>query len=164
MTSNIRQNNNQVFIDITQDIKPYEGQLTIKSIDKKGNVFIYKTPNIITYAARTVMSKLLVGDSVSTYKLTKLAIGLDGTIPTRNDVTLGNELLQVPFTSYTYPDVGHVEMTSIIDFVSPANGQILREAGLFCGDGTTLFARQVYGAITKTPSLQLQYIWRIIYT
>lgn len=155
---------NSIVVDVAKDLKPYEGKLTIKSIDRQGNVFIYKTPNVITFGARDVMAHLLVGDNVSTYKLANLAVGLDNTAPTRNDTSLANELLQVPFTTYTFPAAGQVEMTAILDFSSPANGQILNEAGLICADGTTLFARQVFGDITKTSALQLQFIWRIIYT
>jgi len=156
--------NQAVIVEVAKDLKPYEGQLIIKSVDLNGNEFTYKTPNIITYGARDVMSHLLVGDDVATLKLANLAVGLNNTAPTRNDTSLANELLQVAFTSHTYPDVGQVEMTAILDFSSPANGQVLNEAGLICADGSTLFARQVYGDITKTSSLQLQYIWRIIFT
>jgi hypothetical protein len=155
---------NSLIVDVAKDLKPYEGQLTIKSIDRKGNVFVYDTPNVITFAARPVMAHLLVGDNVTTYKLANLAVGLNNTAPSRDDTSLANELLQVPFTTYTFPEDGHVEMSAILDFSSPANGQVLNEAGLICADGTTLFARQVYGDITKTSALQLQYIWRIIYT
>jgi hypothetical protein len=151
-------------VDIVKECKPYEGRLIIKSIDKNGNVFVYDTPNVITFGARDVMSHLLVGDSVTTYKLAYLAVGLNNTAPTRDDTSLANQLLQVPFTNYTFPTTGQVEMTAVLDFTSPANGQVLNEAGLICADGTTLFARQVFGDITKTSSLQLQFIWRIIYT
>ena len=151
-------------VEIAKDLKPMEGQLTIKSIDRQGNEFIYHTPNVITFDARDVMAHLLVGDNVATYQLAFLAVGLNNTAPTRSDTSLANELLQVPFLSYTFPAAGQVEITSVLDFVSPANGQILNEAGLMCNDGTTMFARQVYGDIEKTSALQLQYIWRIIYT
>lgn len=153
-----------IMVDITKEFKPYEGQLTIRSTDRQGNVFTYKTPNVITFGARDVMAHLLVGDDVTNYKLANLAVGLNNTAPTRSDTTLANELLQVSFTSYSFPAAGQVEMTAILDFTSPANGQILNEAGLICADGTTLFARQVFGDITKTSALQLQFIWRIIYT
>lgn len=157
-------NKNSVIVDVAKDLKPFEGKLTIKSIDKNGNTYIYKTPNVITFGARDVMAHLLVGDDVTNYKLANLAVGLDNTAPTRDDTALANELLQVSFTTYTFPAAGQVEMTAILDFSSPANGNVLNEAGLICADGTTLFARQIFGDITKTSALQLQFIWRIIYT
>jgi len=153
-----------IMVDIAKELKPFEGQLTIKSIDRQGNEYVYETPNVITHDARNVMSHLLAGDSVANFQLNYLAVGINNTAPTRNDTSLANEVLQVPYTTYTFPDLGQVEFTAILDFSSPANGEVLNEAGLICSDGTTLFARQVFGDITKTSALQLQFIWRIIYT
>jgi len=144
---------------------PCKGELTIKAIDKSGKVvYVYDTPNTIVYDARSLMASLLVGDSVSTKKLSKIGTGLDGTIPVRTDTALGNELLKVDITGYSLPEVGQVELTALLDYTSAANGQPLQEAGLFSADGTTMFARQIFGTITKTSSLQLQFIWRIIFT
>lgn len=152
-------------VDNTSKDLPCHGQLTIKSIDKQGNVVhIYETPNTIVYDARGLMASLLVGDSVAAKKLGKIGTGLDGTLPVRTNSTLGNELLKVDITGYTFPATGHVELTALLDYTSAANGQLLQEAGLFTADGTTMFARQVFGTITKSASLQLQFIWRIIFT
>ena len=157
--------NNLGLIEDTHKDLPCKGELTVKAIDKNGKVvFIYETPNTIVYGARDLMSSLLVGDSVASKKLSKIGAGLDGTIPVRTDTTLGNELLKVDITGYSFPEIGQVELTALLDYNSAANGQPLQEAGLFSADGTTMFARQIFGTITKTASLQLQFIWRIIFT
>lgn len=152
-------------VDKTKSDLPCSGQLTIKAFDKKGReVYIYNTPNTIVYDARDLMAFLLAGDNVSDNRIGKIGTGLDGTPPVRTDTTLGNEILKVDTTSYTFPAVGQVEFTAILDYTSVANGQPLQEAGLFSADGTTMFARQIFGTITKTNLLQLQFIWRIIFT
>jgi hypothetical protein len=152
-------------VDTTRNDLPCRGQLKIKAIDRKGReVYVYNTPNTIVFDARQLMAALLAGDSVSTNKISKIGTGLDITPPLRTDTTLGNEILKVDITSYTFPEVGHVEFTAILDYTSVANGQSLTEAGLFSADGNTMFARQIFGAVTKTNLLQLQFIWRIIFT
>lgn len=156
---------NKNFADKTTTELPCKGELTIKSYDLKGNlVHVYDTPNTIVFDARDIMASLLAGDSVATKKIAKIGTGLDGTLPVRADTSLGNELLKVDITSYTFPATGHVEFTAILDYTSAANGQVLQEAGLFTADGTKMFARQIFGAITKSNLLQLQFIWRIIFT
>jgi len=153
-------------VDIAKDIKPYEGRLEIRSIDRQGNVFLYKTPNVITFDARIVMSHLLVGDAVNTYRIAFIAVGLGSTAPQRSDTSLIQQIHQQPIEPYDFPDgdTGQVEITATLDFTSPANGSTLREAGLVSANGTTLFARQVHGDIFKDNGIQLQYIWRIIFT
>ena len=95
-----------------------------------------------------------------------IGVGINDTAPSRSDTSLVNEVHQQTIDAYDFPngDIGQVEITATLDFVSPANGETLREAGLISADGTTLFARQVHGGITKDSSIQLQYIWRIVFT
>lgn len=151
-------------IDTTTKELPCRGELTIKCIDKNGNEYIYDTPNTIVFDARDIMASLLVGDDVANLKIAKLGVGLDATLPERADVSLANELLKVDIIGYTFPEPGHVEITAILDYTSAANGQQLQEAGLFTADESKMFARQIFGLITKTNLFQLQFIWRIIFT
>ncbi len=159
------QNDNTNFIDSTKENLPYKGELIIRELDLAGNVvYEYTTPNTIVYDARGLMASLLAGDDTTNRKIGKLGVGLDGTAPSRDDSALGNEKLKVDIVGYTFPEEGHVEFTALLDNNSAANGDELREVGLFSNDGTTLFARQVFGTITKSSSLQLQVVWRIIFT
>ena len=154
------------FVDVATDIKPFEGELTIISTDLRGNKFTYRTPNVIVFDARITMAHLLVGDSVSTYKIGFIAVGQNSTAPQRSDTALVQQVIQQPIEPYDFPggDIGQVEITATLDFTSEANGSTLREAGLFSANGTRMFARQIHGAIVKDSSIQLQYIWRIIFT
>jgi len=153
-------------VDIANDIKPYEGRLEIRSIDRAGNVFVYKTPNVIVFDARKTMAHLLVGDQVSVYKVGFIAVGIGNTAPQRADTALISQIHQQAIEPYSFPDgdTGEVEITATLDFTSPANGNTLREAGLMSLNGTQLFARQVHGDIFKDSGIQLQYIWRVIFT
>ena len=155
------------FVDIAKEMKPYEGELLIKSIDRTGKVIhVYKTPNVITFDARIVMSHLLVGDQVNTYRIGFIGVGTSNPAPQRSDTALITEVHQQIIEPYDFPDgdTGQVEITATLDFTSPANGNTLREAGLISANGITLFARQVHGDIFKDSGIQLQYIWRIIFT
>lgn len=155
------------FIDIAnKDLKPYEGHLQVRSIDRQGNTHIYKTPNVITFDARKAMSHLLVGDAVDTYRIGFIGVGTANSAPQRSDTALVAEVHQQPIEPYDFPDgdVGQVEITATLDFTSPANGNTLREAGLISNNGILLFARQAHGDIFKDSTIQLQYIWRIIFT
>ena len=160
------QGSSTLLVDIAKDIKPFVGELSIRAIDKKGNVTIYRTPNVITFDARKAMSHLLVGDSVNSYKIGYIGVGTSNTAPARTDTGLLQQVHQQPIEPYSFPngDAGQVEITATLDFSSPTNGSSLKEAGLVCANTTTLFARQIHGAIEKDSSIQLQYIWRIIFT
>jgi len=153
------------FTENGNEIKPY-GKLEIRQIDRKGNIFVYKTPNVITFDARVVMSHLLVGDQVSDYKIGFIAVGVGSVAPARSDTALVQEIHQQPIEPYDFPDgdTGQVEITATLDFISSTNNNTLREAGLVSLDGSTLFARQVHGDIYKDSGIQLQYVWRIIFT
>lgn len=154
------------FVDVAKDIKPVEGRLRIRSIDRAGNRYEYKTPNVIVFDARITMAHLLVGDLVNTYKIGFIGVGTGNTAPQRADTSLIAEVHQQAIEPYSFPDGdnGQVEITATLDFISPANGNTLREAGLISLNGTSLFARQVHGDIFKDAGIQLQYIWRIIFT
>jgi len=155
------------FVERADDIKPCEGKLEIRSIDRKGRVLhTWKTPNVIVFDARVIMAHLLVGDQVPTYKIGYIGVGTGGNAPQRSDTTLVAEVHKQGIEPYSFPDGdnGQVEITATLDFGSAANGNTLREAGLISLDGTTLFARQVHGDIFKDSGIQLQYIWRIIFT
>jgi hypothetical protein len=151
------------FVDIADACR---GELTVISTDRRGNKFTYNTPNVIVFDARPTLAHLLVGDAVSTYKIGFIAVGLNNTAPQRSDTGLIQQVLQQPIEPYDFPggDNGQVEITATLDFTSAANGSTLQEAGLFSANGSRMFARQVHGAIAKDSSIQLQYIWRIIFT
>lgn len=150
-------------IDLSDNVyNKYIGMLSIEEIHDNGSTKIHHSPNVITYDARTIMSYLLVGEEAVNKFVKYLKVGNDNTTPTRNDtglITLADTLS----VTYTHPDVDRVVIEAILPNITAANGTTLREAGLFNNDGQ-MFSRQVHGDIAKTSSLQLKYIWTIIFT
>ena len=142
----------------------YHGTLEITAIDRAGNRYVYATANTITYDARKAMAHLLVGEDYVNRKVTKLALGTGATAPVRGNTALQIPLLVVPADSIVWPADGQVEFTTTLDFLSPANGSILTEAGLISNDETKLFARQVYTATPKDENFRLEFRWRIVFT
>jgi len=140
------------------------GKLTVTAIDRKGSRFVYKTPNTLTNEAARVASHLLVADDIANLKITQFKIGTGATAPTRADTDLETPVHQQAITEFTFPNVGQTEYKIIVDFLTPANGSMLTEAGLFSADGNSLFARQVHTAIPKDENYKIEYRWRIVFT
>ncbi len=140
----------------------YAGVLEIHELHKNGDIIIRQTPNVITYDARTIMTYLIAGETLTNKYVRYLKVGTINTAPTRGDTALYN-LVDTVTVTYTFPQVDRVVFEGILPDVTPCNGSTLREAGLFNTDGQ-MFARQVYGDIAKTSAIQLKYIWTIIFT
>ena len=140
------------------------GQLIVTAIDRKGGLFVYKTPNTLTNEAARQVSHLLVGDNFANLKVTEFKVGTGSTAPLRTDTDLETPVHQQAVTEITFPDVGQVEFKMVLDFVTAANGFQLVEAGLFSADGNSLFARQVHTVISKDENYKIEYRWRIVFT
>lgn len=151
--------------DDTSKELPCRGEVTIKIFDLDGALIKrYHSPNTIVHKARDIMAHILVGDGATNRKISKLGVGESNIAPVRTDEALKDEVLKVDIISNTFPAEGQVEMTALLDYNSTANGKTLQEAGLFTSDNTLMFARQIHASITKTSSIQIQYLWRIIFT
>jgi len=138
-----------------------EGHLTLTAIDRKGNKFIYDTPNIITFGAAKSAAHALVGETA--YMAAELGVG-DGVTPaTRSDTALDSEAYRQSLGTPTFPFVGQVEFAVTLDFICGANGFFLTEAGIFTTNNT-LLARQVHSSVEKDSNFQLEYRWRIVFT
>jgi hypothetical protein len=142
----------------------YYGELVIEAIDRKGNRFRYITPNTLTNEAARLCSHLLVGDDTANLSVIRLGIGTGTTPPERTDTSLEAEVHQQAVDAFSYPQVGQVEFQTIVEFIAPANGEMITEAGLIAGNGTSLFSRQVHTAIPKDENFRLEYRWRIVFT
>lgn len=150
-------------IDISDNMaNKFVGVLEIHEIHDNGEVVVRHTPNVITYDARRIMSYLLSGENRDNKYAKYIRVGTNNTAPTRSDTALVTEVDNFALT-YTFPAVDRVVFEGILPNVSPANGQTLREAGLFNNDAQ-MFARQIHGDIAKTSAIQLKYIWTIIFT
>jgi len=140
------------------------GDLCVTAIDRKGNRFEYITPNTLTFEAARVMSHLLVGDQVADFKVLRLGVGTGTVAPVRSNQALGNLVHQQPVDDVIFPQVGQTEFVATLDFITPANGYDLTEAGLMCANVTVLFARQVYTGVPKDENFRLEFRWRIVFT
>lgn len=135
------------------------------AIDRRGNRFIYFTPNIITYEARQVMAHALVGET--DYMVTTMAFGSDNTAASRGDTALVAQTYTKSVGTPTFPlvasqEIGQVLFTVLLDF-DEANGDTFQEAGLLAAN-SSLVARQVHSSVTKDSNFQLEYRWLLIFT
>lgn len=130
----------------------------------------YAIRNTITYDGFNSPLYLWSQDTGSPldWRMVKLAPGTNGTPPTPGDLGLGGPLSEpdsIPLVAANrtvVPAAGEIVLTGTLSTLQ-ANGQTLREIGLFLGNGT-LFARQVYPGIPKTNAITVTYTWRIAVT
>lgn len=119
--------------------------------------------NIITTAGKNLIRDL-IGD-VSTYGVTYFANGTDDTSVDISDTALGSEVFRNPITTTVYVDK-KVTFKYYLSSVQ-ANGNTLKEAGLFGGNATgtadsgTLVAHVTHDDIVKTSSVAITFSWDI---
>jgi len=140
------------------------GELCVTAIDREGSRFEYMTANTLTFEAARVMSHLLVGHLPVDFSVTRLGVGTGTVAPVRGNQALGNLVHQQTVDQILLPQPGQTEFVSTLDFITPANGNVLTEAGLMCADGTILFARQVHVGVPKDQNFRLEYRWRLVFT
>lgn len=130
----------------------------------------YATFNTIVYNGMNSPLYLWSQDtgSPTDWRIVKLTPGTNGTPPTYGDVGLGASLggpADINLTSanrQVVASTGELIITGTLG-TGQANGQSLREIGLFMGSGA-LFARQVHPQIDKTGSITVTYTWRLAIT
>lgn len=130
----------------------------------------YAIRNQITYNGYNSPLYLWTQDvgTPADWQMAKLVPGTNGTPPTIGDVALGSplgpadEIVLSALNRTVVPSSGELVITGTLTTLQ-ANGQDLREVGLFLGNGQ-LFARQVYPSIPKTGAITVTYTWRIAVT
>jgi len=86
-----------------------------------------------------------------------IASGTDNTDPSEDDTALGDEKARIQVTVESYTD-NQVTFSVVVNSAQ-ANGNTLRELGLFdTSTAGTCFLRETYGAITKTSSVEVEYL------
>ncbi|WP_432712586.1 hypothetical protein [Pedobacter sp.] len=113
--------------------------------------------NLVVTLGQTNLAKVL-GGHASGKKISKIAIGTNGTTPTLADTTL-TSLFSKLITSVDYPEANSVRFSWSIDGPD-ANGMTIREFGLLNEDGV-LCARKVRADIIKTAEVRLVGSWKI---
>lgn len=89
----------------------------------------------------------------------RFALGTDATTPLVTDTELGNEVFRNVFSSRSRD----VAALTYKYFLTPgqANGNFLREAGLFNNTSNGLFAHVTYPEIEKTSAITVFFSWTI---
>lgn len=114
--------------------------------------------NMIVQGAKVTMARLL-GESNAGKKVSKIAIGTNGTLPTVEDTAITGAYTKA-IDSVSYPADGKVKFSWSIGS-SEANEMEIIEFGLVCEDGT-LFSRKVRTeALPKAADITLEGAWTI---
>ena len=114
--------------------------------------------NMIVQGAKVTMARLL-GEANAGKKVSKIAIGTNGTLPTVEDTSITGAYTKA-IDSVSYPADGKVKFSWSIGS-SEANEMEIIEFGLVCEDGT-LFSRKVRTeALPKAADITLEGAWTI---
>jgi hypothetical protein len=135
---------------------------------ENGNLIKHtKEHNLAVTLGKTLICDLLAKTSGVT-GLNYFAIGTDDTAEALNNSSLGSEVYRDTFTKITVSS-NNLNIKYYLDS-STANGNTLKEAGLF-GDNATgvadsgvLFARVTHSDIVKTSSIAVTYSWDITFS
>ena len=131
------------------DIKVYDGERLIREIIES---------NLVVTLGKTNITQLLGGHS-SGKRISKIAVGTNGSAAVVEDISLTNMFSKV-IDSATYPDPLSVQFNFDIDN-EEANGITIREFGLLNEDDV-LCARKIRtGEIVKTSAIRILGSWKI---
>jgi hypothetical protein len=113
--------------------------------------------NLVTAVGLDLLRNLVYGDSGT---ITHGAVGTDNTAPAAADVALGAEIFRDQISQRTKQTAALV-----LKFVvgsQQANGEMLREAGLFTAAvGGSLYARVTPDEVAKTEAILVVYTWTL---
>lgn len=145
-------------------------QVDVYNVKKQCRVRTYAMRNTIVYDGLNSPLYLWSQDtgSPTDHRLVKLVSGTNGTPPTVGDTGLGAPLGgadEMPMTASNrtvVPALGELVLVTTLS-TTQANGQTLREVGIFMGNGL-LFARQIHPAIDKNGAITVTYTWRLAVT
>lgn len=76
-----------------------------------------------------------------------------------NEINLGSGVFKKAIGSVDFPQPFTVRFNAQMDYAE-GNGNIVREAGLWCDNGT-LFARKIFPGVRKSGDFQLNWSWLI---
>jgi hypothetical protein len=154
------------------------GAVTLRLEDAAGYVVHHQhRPNRIVKSGRANVARLFGGVSSGTQpgKVTHVAVGTDGRLPTDDDPALFGERARNPITEVTYNEfdetVGNatvkrtrVSLTAVFDFNQANDATPLREAGVFtAASAGTMYNRVVFDPVTKANTFKLTLIWDIVF-
>jgi hypothetical protein len=141
-----------------EELKP-RVNVCAKIFDAKSGTLIseQETHNLVVDTGLNLLRDALYTGSIS--PLTKLGIGLSGTVVSPTNTALFNELLRDNLLLITVANKSLTCQYFLSE--SAANGQTLRELGLFTTDGT-MYARVVLPQpINKTNLITASFVWTL---
>ena len=144
--------------------------------DFEGTFIHHEKSNLIVNGARKALAHL-VAEATANYRIQQFQLGIAGhsgtdiltpVSPTINDVALNSSAFSKTITVFEYLPTGaetSVKFTVVVD-KAEANGSgvvAYTEAGLFCADGVTMFARETFPAIVKNANRRVSFEWSILF-
>ena|SRR6478752_7082143 len=142
-----------------ESLPPLKGEFVLDIIDAKSGEVIehYEDKNLVVNGGRQIVMQLL-GSANTNKKLSKLAVGTNGTAPAG-----GNTAITGAYTknlgAVSYPTISSVRFDWTLG-AGEANGIAIREFGILSTD-STLFARKVREVINKNSDIILNGNWTI---
>lgn len=115
--------------------------------------------NLIVNTGRQAMAQLL-GTANSDFRVNSIGFGSSGTPVAGTDATLYASVFSKALNAVTYSGTSVIFDYSLE--LNEANGETIREFGLFTDDAT-LFSRIVRNAINKTADIRLTGTWTITF-
>lgn len=118
-----------------------------------------KQDNMIVNVGKQGAARLL-GSADPDKRVNQICFGTSGVPTTSSDADLGAQVFGKALNGVTYSGT-----SAIFDYsleLSEANGNTIREFGLYTDDAT-LFARITRNAINKTPDIRLTGTWTITF-
>ena len=144
-----------------------EGGIKVTAIDAFGGErVVYDGHNLIMDAGLSALPILLaqtVGVPAD-YAIATLRAGDSATAPSNTDTNVTNQI--GPDKAFTLVTLDSGGTPGLVDFetslaTTEGNGFTIREVGLFLAASSTMFSRQVIGAVAKTNAITLKFNWRI---
>jgi hypothetical protein len=141
------------------DKSPMRGIFEIRVFRNDQEIEHYRDENMIMDSVRDALARLVGGDGAGK-AVTSIGVGVNGDGPTPQDAGLTSAYIK-NLAGHSYPATGEVTFAFNIG-VSEANGKVIKEFGLICGDGS-LFARKTRGAIEKADDITITGTWTITF-
>lgn len=115
--------------------------------------------NLIVNSGRQALAKLL-GSANPDYRVNQIGFGSSGNPVAGTDVSLYSQVFIKALNGVTYSGTSVIFDYSLE--LSEANGETIREFGLYTDDAT-LFSRITRNAINKTSDIRLTGTWTITF-
>jgi len=145
-----------------------QGSVEVEIRNKTGNPVAHWTDRNLTVISGSNLVRDLLAGTPGISGLSHFAIGIDSSQTTPNTIKLGNEVFRGPITKF---ERGARFLKAYFFLAATeANGNLIREAGLFGGDATastdsgTLYARTALTqTVNKTSDISVTFIWTLAF-